>query len=170
MSIRIIGYDFARAIAIFGMVVVNFKIVMSAQNDRLLWLVKLVGLVDGRAAATFVVLAGVVISLRTQKSRTEGDKRERAKDRLTLLKRAGFLFVIGLLYTSFWPADILHFYGIYIAVAALLLNTRSRWLWVLTGSLVLMFAIALFVFDYDQGWDWGSLTYQGFYAGVGFQF
>ena len=66
---RIIGYDLARALAVFGMVVVNFKIVKGAEDNGPAWLVSLVGLLSGRAAATFVVLAGIGISLLTQKPR-----------------------------------------------------------------------------------------------------
>ncbi|MCZ6774700.1 MAG: hypothetical protein O7G83_22320 [Proteobacteria bacterium] len=46
---RIIGDDLARSLAVSGMVVVNFKIVMSAQKNGPDWLVNLVGLLDGRA-------------------------------------------------------------------------------------------------------------------------
>jgi uncharacterized membrane protein len=60
---RIIGYDVARALAIFGMVVVNFKVVMAASEADPGWLASLVGLLEGRAAATFVILAGVGLSL-----------------------------------------------------------------------------------------------------------
>ena len=70
MTNRIIGYDLARALAVFGMVVVNFKTVMSAEQGGPAWLGGLVGLLDGRAAATFVVLAGVGIALISRKART----------------------------------------------------------------------------------------------------
>ena len=96
---RIIGYDLARALAVFGMVAVNFKIVMGAEKNGPDWLVNLVGLIDGRAAATFVVLAGAGISLFSRKGRTLDDRDLLAQDRRTLLKRALFLFVIGSLYT-----------------------------------------------------------------------
>jgi len=65
---RIVGYDLARAIAIFGMVVVNFKIVMGAGQNGPAWLVSSVGLLNGRAAATFVVLAGVGLWLRLRRA------------------------------------------------------------------------------------------------------
>ena len=63
MKKRVIGYDLARALAVIGMVVVNFKIAMGAEQNDPAWLVGIVGLIDGRAAATFVVLAGVGLSL-----------------------------------------------------------------------------------------------------------
>jgi uncharacterized membrane protein YeiB len=80
---RIIGYDLARALAIFGMVVVNFKIVMGAEQNGPPWLTQLVGLLEGRAAATFVVLAGVGLSLLSRNSRDLMDRDLLAQDRST---------------------------------------------------------------------------------------
>jgi len=167
MKERIIGYDLARAIAIFGMVVVNFKIVMGAEHNGPAWLVTLVGLLDGRAAATFVVLAGVGLSLLSEKARRLDDRVRLTHDRHMLLKRALFLFVIGLLYTQIWPADILHFYGVYIAVGTFLLATPGRRLWIYSETLVFVFALMLFFLEYDQGWDWNTLTYDGFWTPAG---
>ncbi|NOY42550.1 MAG: DUF418 domain-containing protein [Planctomycetes bacterium] len=164
MEKRIVGYDFARALAIFGMVVVNFKIVMGADENGPAWLVSLVGLLSGRAAATFVVLAGVGLSLLSRKARTSGDSDQLRKDRHTLLKRAFFLFVVGLLYTPIWPADILHFYGVYIAVAAYMLAAPTRWLWTFIGVLVLAFVVMIFALDYSQGWNWETLEYGDFWS------
>lgn len=164
---RTTGYDLARAAAIFGMVIVNFKIVMGAEHNGPDWLVSLVGLLNGRAAATFVVLAGVGLSLLSRKAHQLDDSDQLARDRLTLLKRALFLFVVGLLSTPLWPADILHFYGVYIAVGAFLLATPVRRLSAYSGALVLAFAIMVFTLDYEQGWDWQTLEYDGFWTPVG---
>ena len=56
MRDRIVGYDLARAIALLGMIVVNYKIVMGAEESGPLWLTGLVGLLDGRAAATLSLI------------------------------------------------------------------------------------------------------------------
>ena len=64
---RIAGYDIARALAIFGMALVNFRIVMGAGQNGPKWLVFLVGQFEGRAAAKLAVLAGIGISLSTRK-------------------------------------------------------------------------------------------------------
>ena len=92
---RILGYDLARALAIFGMVIVNFKIVMGAGRRGPRWLIDWVGLLDGRAAATFVVLAGIGISLLSRDARQQEDGVQLARDRGLLLRRALFLFVAG---------------------------------------------------------------------------
>lgn len=67
------GFDFARAIAIFGMVIVNFKIAMNAEkgNQVLLWFS---GLFEGRASALFVELAGIGLTFLTSKARLSGDR------------------------------------------------------------------------------------------------
>ncbi len=167
MGNRIIGYDLARALAVFGMVVVNFKIVMGAEASGPTWLVSLVGLLDGRAAATFVVLAGVGIALLSRKGRMADDTHRLRQDRRTLLKRALFLFIVGALYTPIWPADILHFYGVYIAAAAFLLAAPSRRLGILAGGLVVTFVLLVLVFDYEKGWNWQTLSYSGLWSPAG---
>ena len=167
MTKRIIGYDLARAFAVFGMVVVNFKTVMSAEQNGPPWLERLVGLLDGRAAATFVVLAGVGIALLSGKGRTSGNRDQLVQDRHTLLKRALFLFVVGLLYTPLWPADILHFYGVYIAAAAYLLNASTRRLWTCCAILLLAFVVMMLAMDYSHSWHWKTLTYDGLWTPLG---
>lgn len=75
-SKRFDGLDLARAFAVFGMVIVNFKVVMtcvSGPDDMYgylrfigsltlksdpAWLIAFTGSLEGRAAATFVTLAG----------------------------------------------------------------------------------------------------------------
>ena len=140
---RIPGYDLARALAVMGMVLVNFKVVMGAEKAGLSWLIWLVGCLDGRAAATFVVLAGVGLSLISQRVRITQDLSGIAQNRKMLLKRALFLFVVGFLYTPIWPADILHFYGIYIALGAVLLTASNRWLWGLSLTFMGIFVLLI---------------------------
>lgn len=167
MKRRIIGYDFARALAVFGMVIVNFKIVMGAEQNGPDWLVSLVGMLDGRAAATFVVLAGIGVSLASQRGRASDDRRQVAMERNTLLRRAFFLFAGGMLYATIYPADILHFYGIYLGVAAFMLVASTRQLWTYSALLVIAFAVMLFTLDYEQEWDWDTLEYAGFWTPSG---
>jgi uncharacterized protein len=164
---RQIGYDVARALAIFGMVIVNFKVVMGAETAGPAWLVWLVSLLDGRAAATFVILAGVGLSLLTQSARRSGDLLALSAKRRVLFKRAAFLFCFGLLYTPIWPADILHFYGLYILMGACLLSAADRTLWSLAIVLATTFMLLLMVGDYEKGWEWATLTYTDFWTTAG---
>jgi len=166
---RIEGLDLARALAFLGMVLVNFRVAIATEGGGPGWLTRLVTRLDGRALATFVILAGVGISLMARRARTAGDPGELAAVRRVLLRRAAFLFVIGLLYWPIWPADILHYYGVYLAVGASLLDAPDHRLVTLASALVVAFALLLLLGpDYDAGWDWGSLTYRDFWTPRGF--
>ena len=90
---RIIGFDIAQALAVFGIVVVNFKTVMVTASNKPTWLKSVLSLLDGRAAATFVVLAGAGISLQSQKARASGDADQLVQVRAVLHKRAAFLLL-----------------------------------------------------------------------------
>ncbi len=163
MTRRIIGYDFARALAIFGMVLVNYKIVLGSAfgNPSLNYLVSLL---EGRASALFVVLAGVGISLLTQQARLQNNNIILLQKRVTLLKRGGLLFIIGLLFSTIWPADILHFYGLYFAIAALFINASNNKLCLAMLFSCLTFILLLFVLNYESGWDFTTLNYLDFWT------
>lgn len=165
---RIFGYDLARALAIFGMIFVNFKTVMHVGHDDEVWWLSMFNLLDGRASAVFVVLAGIGLSLMTQQARLSGDQKSLQQTRTTLLKRAAFLFVIGLLYLPIWPADILHYYGVYIAIGALLLELSSRCLLWLSIALAAGFSLLFAVLDYSTAWNWSTLSYADLWSPLGF--
>jgi uncharacterized membrane protein YeiB len=151
------------------MVFVNFRITIAEESAGPLWLTWLVTRLDGRASATFVVIAGAGLSLISRRARESGDRAALAAVRRSLLRRAAILFVIGLLYWPIWPADILHYYGVYIALGSLLLDAPGGRLWALAGGLVAAFALLLiFGPDYGNGWDFRTLTYHGFWTPRGF--
>jgi len=164
---RITGFDVARAVAIAGMVVVNFKVVMFAEQRGSGWLQTATGLLEGRAAATFVVLAGVGVALMTARARAEGDLQALERSRSLLMRRAGFLLVVGYLFVLIWPADILHYYAFYIGIGALLLGATNRalWLWSLLAA-ALFTGLYTFAGYWDQ-LDAVYLTYDGFWTPVG---
>jgi len=164
VSTRIEGYDIARAVAVFGMVLVNFKVAMGAEEAGVAWLVAVTGLVDGKAAATFVVLAGVGMSLMSRRAVASGDPAALGAVRRRLLKRALFLFVVGMAYTPLWNADILHFYGVYMLLAVWVLAWPGVALTAAAlGANVLFFGMLL-VLDYEAGWNWETLTYEGLFT------
>ncbi len=164
---RIAGFDVARAVAVAGMVIVNFKVVMFSEIRGSGWLRTATGLLDGRAAATFVILAGVGASLMTARARTEGDLRALGQARSLLLRRAGFLLVVGYLFVLIWPAGILHYYAFYIGIGALLLaaSGRALWMWALLAA-ALFSGLYTFAGYWDQ-LDAVYLTYDGFWTPVG---
>ncbi len=164
---RIKGYDIARGLAVFIMVFVNFQMVLAERSTGGI-LSAFFDLLHGKGAALFVVLAGAGISLMVRSARQSGDAVKLSDKRSALLKRAAFLFVFGLLYLPLWPADILHFYGFYISIGALMAAARSRWIWLVAGLAVLTYPFLLTVVDYEAGWNWQTLEYEGFWTAAGF--
>jgi uncharacterized protein len=165
---RIIGLDIARAFAIVGMVIVNFKITMSAEEEGPQWLRTFAALFDGRAAATFVVLAGIGASLGSRRARTADDPSEQRRAQVTLAKRALFLFVLGWAFYPVWPADILHFYGLYLAIGAVVLFAPDRRLLALAGAAVAIALVFIVSFDPFQNWDLDDYSYRGITSPSGF--
>ena len=164
---RIIGYDFARALAVLGMVIVNFKLVMHTSDAGPGWFIWLASLLEGRAAAMFVILVGIGLSLLSPRARHSEDKKQKRQTQIQIFKRALFLLVFGLLYSPIWTADILHFYGLYMAIAALLLYVPDRQLLLWAGGFVATFTVMILVFNYETGWDWDTLEYIDFWTPVG---
>ena len=163
---RIIGIDLARALAVIGMIVVNFKIVFGENGIN--WVKSFVDILEGKAAATFVVLAGVGLALMTKSAIKNNDKSKLKIVRNRILKRALFLFIIGISYITIWPADILHFYGIYMLIIILLLKSKERTIIILAISLIIVFPILLSFWNYETGWNFDTLEYQGFWTINGF--
>ncbi|MGK0302233.1 MAG: putative membrane protein YeiB [Planctomycetota bacterium] len=60
---RVVGYDLARCLAFFGMVVVNYRYAMGGFRGTPDWLLSTMDVFTLRAAATFVMLAGVGMTL-----------------------------------------------------------------------------------------------------------
>ncbi|MBI5211216.1 MAG: DUF418 domain-containing protein [Elusimicrobia bacterium] len=168
MNRRIAGFDLARGLAVFGMVLVNFKFVMGLEGSEAGWLGGLAGLFDGRAAATFVTLAGIGVSLLSRRARETGDPEALRECRKLLLKRSLFLLGAGFLDSRLWIGDILHFYAAYLVLAAVLLRASARTLWAASAFSVTAF-VALFLFlDYEKGWDWEAFAYVGQWLPKGF--
>ena len=165
MKQRIIGFDLARAYGIFGMYIVNFNIVFGSHKDQTLT-GKFLSLFSGNSSTVFVILAGMGIALMT--NRSEYSTAEKVNLRNTILKRALFLFVGGLLLNFIWPADILHFYGCYMFISAFLIFVNRRnFLWLATLS-ILVFHFLIFMLPYETGWNLEKLQYNDFYTLNGF--
>jgi uncharacterized membrane protein YeiB len=167
-SKRIIGLDIARAFAIVGMVIVNFKITMSAETNGPQWLRSFAAVFDGRAAATFVVLAGIGASLGSRRQRESGSPHEQRSAQWTLAKRALFLFVIGWAFYPIWPADILHYYGVYLAIGAVFLFASNRTLLRLAAGAIAASFVFIVTFDPFANWDLDDYSYRGINTAEGF--
>jgi len=166
MKKRIIGIDVARAIAVIGMILVNFKIAFGQSGSEIFK--SFASLFEGKAAATFVVLAGVGIALMTNSAIQNKDSIKIKSLQFSLLKKSIFLFVIGLLYIPLWIADILHFYGIYMIFTILLLTKSKKFVLLTTLSIILLYPFFFLFLNYETGWDFNTLEYVDFWTINGF--
>jgi len=156
---RLDGLDIARLLAFLGMVIVNFTIVMGAESgEGTLGL--LISVLQGKAAASFVVLAGIGLGLAA--------RRPMPGLRSITLKRAAFLLIIGLLNSLIFDADILHYYALYFLVGIVCIGLSGRLLLFSVGLVNLTFLLMLFLFNYDLGWNWEAYQYVGFWTPDGF--
>ena len=163
MKQRVLGFDVARALAIFGMVIVNFKIAMNATDGNQL-LANFAQLFEGRASALFVILAGVGVTFLTNRARKSNDQQLISDGRLSLVKRGILLIAIGLAYTPIWEADILHFYGFYFLIAAAIYRINDRSMFLVSVLIMVSFPILMIFFNYEQNWDWATLEYKNLWT------
>ncbi|HCH23630.1 MAG TPA: transporter [Oceanospirillaceae bacterium] len=157
---RLHGLDLARYLAFIGMVIVNFSVVMGAE-DSPGFVGALVSSFQGRAAATFVVLAGVGLGLSINKGSFEGAL-------LLTSKRALFLFIVGLINMLVFPADILHYYAFYFFFGILLTRYSSGLLWCIILALNIASLVLIMTLDFEQGWNFATLDYLDFWQPAGF--
>lgn len=162
---RIIGFDLARSFAIFGMYVVNFNIVFGSHKDAST-LGKFLSLFNGNSSTVFVMLAGMGVALMT--NRASYTIEEKSKLRSTINKRAWFLFFLGVLLMLWWPADILHFYGGYLHIAAFLLFTNKRYYLIASALAILAFHTLFLLIPYETGWNFETLQYKDLWTLKGF--
>lgn len=166
---RITALDYARAWAIFGMIIVNYKLAMLAENDGAAWLRAIAGLFEGRASALFVVLAGIGVSLMTAKARSSRDKEIIRQSRHSLYRRSVFLLIVGiLLLLTGWTADILHYYAVFMLAASVLITLSDNKIIGLSAIILLLSQLGLILFDYSKGWDSSFHVYMDFWTGFGF--
>ncbi|HYN31408.1 MAG TPA: DUF418 domain-containing protein [Ilumatobacteraceae bacterium] len=143
---RLSGPDVVRAVALIGVVVMNYHGYLILRADGppgTGWLEDLFDPWDGpmstRFAATFVLVAGVGVTLMTASSvgaralATTADAIALASDRVQamrwrLVRRGLLLYVTGLLLEEIWPGTIIVYYGAMFVVAAAMFTWRSRWL------------------------------------------
>lgn len=163
---RIIGFDLARAYAIFGMYIVNFNFCFGSFQDQSA-LGKFLNLFVGNSTAIFITCAGMGVSLMTNNF-TEASILEKSKLKSILLKRSWFLFALGLLLYNWWAGDILHFYGGYMHIAAFLLFIPKRYY--LFGAIlaILIFHMLLFILPIFTSWDMTIFKYTDFWTIEGF--
>jgi uncharacterized membrane protein YeiB len=164
---RVVGFDIARALAILGMVVVHFSLVMAADQSGPEWLNVVLGFLDGRAAATFVILAGVGVTLMSRRAVLNTDTHAIATAQKVLVLRGGFLLALGFINLSIWPGDILRVYGVSLVLAAWLVTASDRRLLLSALGCAGGFVVLFLLLDFESNWDWSTLTYRRLWTPAG---
>ena len=166
---RLHGPDVVRAVALIGVVVMNFHgylILRSLESNtawpRTGWLEELfdpwTGPLSTRFAATFVLVAGVSVTLLTR--RAIGDPVRVSEMRWRLVRRGVLLYVLGLVLDTIWPGTILVYYGVMFVLAAAMFTWRSRWI-IANGLAAAIAAAANQLSEFERtsdGYDTGCLT------------
>jgi uncharacterized membrane protein YeiB len=140
---RITGLDIARGLAILGMFAAHVLL-----HDEFDWQTPAtwVGVVDGRSAATFAVLAGVSIAI-ISGGMSPATGRALSRARMRIFVRAGLIFVLGALLTSLDTNVyiILEYYALVFVMALPVLRWSPRRLFVVAGVLAVISPIAQIV-------------------------
>lgn len=148
---RIEGYDVARAIAVIGMIMVNYNVIFTGIDAYPDWYNEITDFLYGRAAALFIMLAGVGMTLMGRRALLLSNRSENKKVRITLFKRSLLLFFMGLFFMEWWSADILHFYVIFLTTGFFVLNASGSRLWGLVLSIWLLSTILYCFTDGEPG-------------------
>ena len=164
MKQRITGFDVARAYAVFGMLVVNFNFAFGVFGNNTLFR-QFENLFVGNSTSIFIMLAGIGLSLMRGGSNSTAEQKLL---RSVVLRRSWFLFATGLLLYSWWPGDILHFYGGYMHIAAFLLFVPRRYYLVTACCAIAVFHILLFIIPVNTGWSFDTTRYIDFWTIKGF--
>ncbi len=158
---RLDGIDAARALALFGVITMNYIVVWNGSAIRWssgstvfttgpLWLRELLDPLRGplttRFAATFMTIAGIGIGLGTMKAAQAG-RATVVEHRWRLRRRGVALFLIGSGFVWFWPGEILHYYGFGFVAVSFLVGRSRHWLWAgLIAVLAASIAVRAYVF------------------------
>ena len=100
----------------------------------------LTGPLTTRFAATFVLIAGIGVSLFTQRARESNNRADIQHARIVLLRRGTLLYFLGYFVQWIWPGTILFYYGAYFIIAAAVFAWSTKRLIVLGGASILIAA------------------------------
>ncbi|HTM98536.1 MAG TPA: DUF418 domain-containing protein [Pedobacter sp.] len=166
MKQRIIGFDIARAYAIFGMFIVNFNFSFGSVMNPTDSIGRFLNIFTGNSTAIFIICAGMGVALMT--NRADYTVQEKAELKSKILKRSWFLFALGLLLFNWWSGDILHFYGGYMHIAAFLLFVPKRFFLFGAVAAITIFHLLLLVIPITTSWSFTTYKYLDFWTPVGF--
>jgi len=155
---RLPGPDVVRAVALIGVMVMNYHgylilrgLESGADRPRTGWLEEVFDPWDGplstRFAATFVLVAGVGVTLLTRRSL--GDRTHVTEMRWRLIRRGVLLYVVGLLLDVIWPGTIIVYYGAMFVLAAAIFTWRSRWI-IAVGAVAAIAATSIHLWEFAR--------------------
>ncbi|RLE22923.1 MAG: hypothetical protein DRJ50_06935 [Actinobacteria bacterium] len=155
---RLAGPDVVRAVALIGVVVMNYHGYLALRQGGSEigtgWAAELfnpwTGPLSTRFAATFVLVAGVGVTLLTRRSLSDPVRVREMRWRL--VRRGVLLYTGGLLIDEIWPGTILPYYGAMFAIAAALFTLRSRWI-ALIGLIAALAGWVIRVWRFEQQQD-----------------
>jgi uncharacterized protein len=133
---RLSGPDVVRAIALIGVVVMNYYGYLIFRGDGRIpdstvverFLDPFIGPLSTRFASTFVLMAGVGITLLTRRVVAAGERPAITKMRWRLVRRGLALYVLGRLLDEIWRGTIIFYYGAMFVLAAVLFTLATRWI------------------------------------------
>jgi uncharacterized membrane protein YeiB len=150
---RLPGPDVVRAVALIGVVLMNYHgyLILRGGSIGDSTTAELFDPFDGplatRFAATFVLVAGVSVTLLTRRSLA--DPARVREMRWRLVRRGLLLYVLGLLLDEVWPGTIILYYGAMFVLAAAVFTWRSRWI-IAVGALAAVAAAAIRLWRFDR--------------------
>ena len=153
---RLAGPDVVRGVALIGVVVMNYHGYLLLADDTGVvigdgWAAMLFdpwrGPLSTRFAATFVLVAGVGVTLLTRTAIGTPERVTAARWRLA--RRGVLLYVVGLLVDEVWPGTILPYYGVMFVLAAAMFTWRTRWI-VFAGVATTATATAIHLWQFDR--------------------
>ena len=100
----------------------------------------LTGPLTTRFAATFVLIAGIGVSLFTQRARVSYNRADIRHARIVLLRRGTLLYFLGYFVQWIWPGTILFYYGAYFIIAAAVFAWSTKRLIALGGASIIIAA------------------------------
>lgn len=158
---RIPSLDVTRAIALVGVVIMNYHAYLN--NDKAFYpphpsfaeriFNPLTGILTTRFAATFVLVAGIGIALLVQSAVQSGNSELKHIAQLKLARRGLFLYAVGAAVQWIWPGTILFYYGAFFLISAVICTWSNR-------SLIAVSAISIALSTGLSAWR-GYQFFQG---------
>ena len=131
---RISSLDVTRAIALVGVVMMNYHSYLNKDKafypplpsfaERIFN--PLSGILTTRFAATFVLVAGMSIALLVQSAMQSGNAELIRSAQMKLARRGLFLYALGAAVQWIWPGTILFYYGAFLLISAVMCTWSNR--------------------------------------------